>query len=146
PHAQTRETNVRTDFTTDKCPTCPSIPSTMPSSARMPVQLRPNLSSRELICSTEPASEGPLHPLVDRRTRTNAQQGAWLALQRAESRPRNFSLDHLSGSLQRDVERQERHVAEETLFRTRATCLCCPSIHTSPNVVISTFSQTNEFT
>src|SRR5262249_36739250 len=55
-----------------------------------PVELHPNLSSRELICSTERTSEVPLHPLVDRRTRTNAQQGAWLALQRAESRPRDI--------------------------------------------------------
>src|SRR5262249_38257752 len=63
---------------------------TMPSSARSSIELRPDLSSRELICSTERASEVPLHPLVDRRTRTNAQQGAWLPLQRAESRPRDF--------------------------------------------------------
>src|SRR5262249_39692629 len=91
PHGKTRETNVRTQNTRDKCPTCPSIPCAMPSSARIPVELRPNLSSRELICSTEPALDVPLHPLVDRRTRTNAQQGAWLPLQRAESRLRDIS-------------------------------------------------------
>ena len=56
------------------------------------------------------------------------------------------SLDHISKRIHRDVERQERHVAEETMFRTRANCLCCPSMPTSSNAVISTFSQTNEFT
>ena len=92
------------------------IPPAVQDMAQKPVELNRDLSSRELIYSTERASDVPLHPLVDLRTRTNAQQGAWLALQRAENSPRDLSLDHLSGSLQRDVERQERHVAEETMF------------------------------
>jgi hypothetical protein len=47
------------DFTADKCPGCPPIRAATPREAHTPVEPLSQLSSRELICSTETESKVP---------------------------------------------------------------------------------------